>query len=81
MWGAPSIDQLPGCGLEVVLRESGDAGMGGVTDQKRFVLCKPLSKSKTCCINFEGSNLKSFLWRKAWRYIRIIFFFIFWFQV
>ena len=36
MWGAPSIDQLPGCGLEVVLRESGDAGMGGVTDQKRF---------------------------------------------
>ncbi len=37
MWGAPSIDQLPGCGLEVVLRESGDAGMGGVTDQKRFV--------------------------------------------
>ena len=37
MWGAPSIDQLPGCGLEVVLRESGGAGMGGVTDQKRFV--------------------------------------------
>ena len=47
----------------------------------KFVLYKPLSKSKTCCINFEGSNLKSFLWRKAWRYIRIIFFFIFWFQV